>query len=105
MSLFNALATGGVDRDAPRTIDVATRSDVFVSDRIQPNTRTYNIVLKGLRGAHQSDLDRCFGVLQLMARNHVVPDTVTMNTMMDACVKAGNLSAAEQVWSLLALYS
>lgn len=62
-----------------------------------PNVRTYNTLLKGLRGLNQ--LDKCFALYSSMEKNGVQADAITLNTLIDACVSGGNVLKAKKVYS------
>lgn len=70
---------------------------LFAFSNIKANSRTYNILLKGFRGADGESFNRCLDVLIDMETFGVKPDVVTINTLVDACVLTGNLERAEQV--------
>lgn len=70
-------------------------SRAFIDKNLKPNIRTYNTVLKALRG--YSSFDKCMEVIRMMQMNHVAPDSVTMNTLVDAASLSGNLEIAEDV--------
>lgn len=74
-------------------------SRAFINKNLKPNIRTYNTVLKALRG--YSSFDKCMDVIRMMKKNHVAPDSVTMNTLVDAASLSGNLEIAEDVRYLM----
>lgn len=70
-------------------------SKAFTNKNLQPNIRTYNTVLKALRG--YTGFEKCMDVIKTMKANDINPDTVTMNTLIDAAVVSGNLDIANDV--------
>lgn len=75
--------------------EIQRLSKTFTNHGLKPNIRTYNTVLKALRG-HKS-FEKCLGVVQSMRKNEIQPDSVTVNTLVDAAVITGNLEIAEDV--------
>jgi len=70
----------------------------FRSTNIQPNVRTFNTILKAYRdyrGDKQFELSDYLSLLQTMKSFSVVPDAITVNTIVDACVSCGNVSQAK----------
>lgn len=78
--------------------ELAEISKAFAFKNLKPNIRTYNTVLKALRG--YSDFEKCMDVIRVMKANNIDPDTVTMNTLIDAAVVSGNLMIANDVSQL-----
>lgn len=70
-------------------------SKAFTNKNLKPNIRTYNTVLKALRG--YTGFEKCMDVIRIMKANDIDPDTVTMNTLIDAAVVSGNLEIANDV--------
>ena len=75
--------------------EIQRLSKTFVNYNLQPNIRTYNTVLKALRG--YKSFEKCLGVVRSMRNNGIQPDSVTVNTLVDAAVITGNLEIAEDV--------
>jgi PPR repeat family len=73
-------------------------SKAFSNKNLRPNIRTYNTVLKALRG--YTGFEKCMDVIRIMKANDIDPDTVTMNTLIDAAVVSGNLEIANDVSQL-----
>jgi PPR repeat family len=78
--------------------DIIEISKAFTNKNLRPNIRTYNTVLKALRG--YTGFEKCMDVIRIMKANNVDPDTVTMNTLIDAAVVSGNLEMANDVSQL-----
>lgn len=73
---------------------------------VSPNTRTFNILLKGIRGRikNNENLHEDFSisilwskVLALMTANKLVPDSVTINTMVDMCALSLDFETGESI--------
>ncbi|KAG5182086.1 hypothetical protein JKP88DRAFT_319758 [Tribonema minus] len=62
------------------------------SGAVAPNTRTYNTLIKGLGKAGR--LDEAFATLEAMAVSGCEADSVTANSLIDACVRCGQLDRA-----------
>lgn len=75
--------------------DILKISRCFINKRLTPNIRTYNTVLKALRG--YESFEKCMDIISVMKDNDVSPDSVTMNTLIDAAVTSGNLAIADDV--------
>ena len=75
--------------------EIQRLSKTFFNYNLQPNIRTYNTVLKALRG--YKSFEKCLGVVRSMRNNGIQPDSVTVNTLVDAAVITGNLEIAEDV--------
>ena len=84
---------------------------------IVPNVRTFNILIKGFRGQrisrtsepvlaldNQNIYQRCQDVVTLMRQFNLVPDVVTMNTLVDISVVMGDLEVAERVRAYFSLH-
>ena len=72
----------------------------FKSSRIVPNVRTFNTLLKAYRdntSPKSYDLHDYLDILEEMKAFNVQPDTVTINTLVDAVVSSGNVSQAESM--------
>lgn len=69
-------------------------ADIFLKANISLNTRTYNIILKGLS---TKDYERSFALLEIMKRKHLPPDKITINTIISACVKNHDVRRAVEV--------
>ena len=54
-------------------------------------------MLHGLPVTDDQDLDRGWKLIASMKEFGLIPDTVTMNTMTDMCVRAGAFGSAEKV--------
>lgn len=76
------------------TIFAPGSSDDILGGRTQlrPNIRTYNTMLKALRG---SPVDSYEKLVNGMLENGLSPDSITVNTLVDACVQVGRLDLAE----------
>ena len=71
---------------------------IFISESdIVPNIRTYNILLKGLQTMPQFSFDHCRSILKSMKLYEINPDQISINTMVDVCVRNNNLLQAEEV--------
>ncbi len=70
---------------------------VFIGAGIQPNTRTFNTLLKAFRGA-PGGLDRAKSAVLFMEQGlNLAVDTVTINTLIDVAVRAGELQEADEL--------
>ena len=67
----------------------------FTNYNLKPNIRTFNTVLKAMRG--YKSFDKCMEVIRTMQKNKIQPDSVTVNTLVDCAVITGNLDIAEDV--------
>jgi uncharacterized protein YqgV (UPF0045/DUF77 family) len=70
---------------------------VFADSNIRPNTRSFNTLLKALRGSGEGSFQRCMELVESMRKLGLQPDSVTVNTLVDASVMDGKFEAAEQV--------
>ena len=70
----------------------------FKNRHIVPNTRTFNILLKAYReqATLRSHADY-MALLQEMKKKDVFPDSITVNTLVDAYVSIGNISQAAAI--------
>jgi pentatricopeptide repeat protein len=77
----------------------------FKMFNLEPNVRTFNILIKSMRGLKAEDANemfkRCLDMVQLMRTYGMEPDSVTMNTLVDLSVRVGNLEAAEKIIRVL----
>jgi pentatricopeptide repeat protein len=64
------------------------------------DARTFNILLKGF--ARRGDVDAAFQVRDEIIAAGLVPNEVTQNTLVDACVRVGDFAAAIDLASKLA---
>lgn len=73
---------------------------------VKPNTRTYNILLKGIRCRIKRDhhingdlsiTNSWSKILALMTENKLTPDNVTINTMIDICALSLDFEAGESI--------
>ena len=73
--------------------------DAIKSGRIIANTRTVNTVMKSFQDLPQKRLEICLKLLRWMKQSSVAiaPDTVTLNTIINAAVSADKLPIAEEV--------
>ena len=72
----------------------------FKSKRIVPNVRTFNIILKAYRdntSPKSYTLNDYMTLLEEMKAYNIQPDTVTMNTLVDAVVSSGNVTQAVSI--------
>lgn len=73
------------------------------SSDVCANVRTVNTLMKGLRSKLDVGFDISLKLLRWMISNHaagdnsVKPDTITINTLVDAAILAGRLSLAENL--------
>lgn len=74
-------------------------SKVFIDSQVRPNVRSYNTLLKALKGSGIGSFERCMDVVSTMRRQGIPPDSVTLNTLVDVSVSSGNLQAAEDLLS------
>ena len=75
--------------------DIIRLSMTFTNYNLKPNIRTFNTVLKAMRG--YKSFDKCMEVIRTMQKNKIQPDSVTVNTLVDCAVITGNLDIAEDV--------
>ena len=70
---------------------------LFTGSGIRPNTRTFNTLLKAFRGA-PGGLDRAKSAVSFMRQGlNLALDTVTINTLIDVAVRAGELQEADNL--------
>ena len=72
-------------------------SKSFTDSKVRPNVRSYNTLLKAIKGSGGGSFERCMDIVQTMQRQGIQPDSVTINTLVDVSVNSGNLQAAEEV--------
>ena len=72
-------------------------SKSFIDGKVRPNVRSYNTLLKAIKGSGGGSFERCMDIVLTMQRQGIKPDTVTINTLVDVSVNSGNLQAAEEV--------
>lgn len=69
---------------------------------INPNVRTFNTILKAFREGRDSrnatvSIYRCSMLLDLMQRQGVAPDSITLNTLVDVYVLSGEVRKGEMI--------
>eukprot|EP00981_Chlorochromonas_danica_P000637 scaffold143_cov173-Ochromonas_danica.AAC.13 len=65
---------------------------------VVPDVQTFNVLLKGFRGRDgEGSLKRCFVVLEMMRMAGIKPNTVTFNTLVDACVVNNKMNMAVEL--------
>eukprot|EP01038_Epipyxis_sp_PR26KG_P009208 gene9208-12418_t len=74
-------------------------SAVFSKTVLIPNTRTYNILMKGIQLSNTFNFENCIEIMSSMKRYSIQPDSVTVNTLIDACVRSENIKKAEELLS------
>lgn len=78
--------------------DWTTLIGPFLRARLRPNIRTFNTLLKSLQeGGQPNDLTEARKVLVMMRAVGVTPDSISFNTVIDTCVRANDLIAAENL--------
>lgn len=75
--------------------DIQEISKAFTDQYLRPNIRTYNTLLKALK--QLKNFEKCMEVIRNMKKQGIQPDSVTINTLVDAAVSSGNLYIAEDV--------
>lgn len=88
----------------PSSTEMPKYYQIFSNIRL--NARSYNTLLKGIRFL---DGDQVFTtslyVLDLMKSRGIHPDSITINTIIDACAKSGNLNTARDVSFMFLCFS
>lgn len=101
--VLNACSDRGRMDLAARTLAMMNRVRIPMTSgeagRIEPTALTYSILIKGY--GRQGAVDAVEQVLDKMRRLHVEPDTVLLNTAVDAFVRCGRLSSARAVVSAM----
>lgn len=70
-------------------------------DGIQPNLVTFNTMLKSCFGGLDDDVARAFRLLEEMDERGISADRVTLNSVINACVSAGRVEDAQQVYHMM----
>ena len=99
-SLLRDSATSGQPASASSVTSPSRLPAGFASIRrsgIQVNVRTCNTLMKGYRSSSAQSHQRCEQVLDTMKSLSILPDSVTMNTLVDAYALAGEMAQAESV--------
>lgn len=95
--LEQQLASSGISSASPISGLAALPVAMFRDGSVRPNVRTFNTLLKGFRGQDAAGVDNCLRLIERMQSLGVKPNAVTINTVVDACVLAGNFTQAESV--------
>lgn len=70
----------------------------MVTSGIAPNLVTFNTMLKSCFGGMDEDVARAFQLLKKMEERGIDADRVTLNSVINACVSAGRVTDAQQVY-------
>lgn len=99
----NALSYMNVDDHKFIAMDIW---NFLKSQSVAPDVQTFNVLLKGFRGRDGAgSLERCFVVLEMMQVAGIKPNTVTFNTLVDACVVNNKMNRAVEVSAFICLIS
>ena len=67
-------------------------------NKMEPNTRSFNILLKALRSTHRAGYMATLDILDAMAQtNFTTVDSITLNTLVDICTQNGGIEEAEHL--------
>lgn len=91
-----------VDQSAREVLEAF--EDSVSTLKLQPNVRTVNTVMKGLREVPTEGLELCLKLWQWMIKCKLTPDSITLNTVISAAINNGRLSIAEEVRQKLTSY-
>jgi len=70
---------------------------MFRNSGLIANVRTYNTILKALRALGPGTYNVCIKIMDRMGDLGISPDSITVNTVIDACVQMGDLHTAHLV--------
>ena len=97
-SLSTTIGSNNPTRAVTRGNDyLKALSKSFIDGKVRPNVRSYNTLLKAIKGSGGGSFERCMDIILTMQRQGIQPDSVTINTLVDVSVNSGNLQAAEEV--------
>ena len=94
-NMLNAYINSGELEEAEKIFKVLCSGlgEVF------PNVIVFTTMMKGYEKA--GNTDNCIAMLDKMKEFQVYPDARTINTVLRACIRVGNLKAAEEIWKQL----
>eukprot|EP00741_Cyanophora_paradoxa_P025094 tig00000342_g24222.t1 len=92
-ALFNTLISRSLARgDVDRAMEAF--SEMLATPGCEPDIYTFNTLV---RGVARIDAREAFALLRTMQKRGIEPDKITMLTLMDACVGAGEMGLARDV--------
>ena len=97
-------ANNSISNKFAQAIAASSSSSSSSSNQVRANVRTVNTLMKGLRSKLDVGFQISLKLLRWMISNHAAtgdvsmkPDTITINTLVDAAILAGRLSLAEDL--------